>query len=248
MVVSTQVPTVTKPRPANVERAYTYASLSGYSFKDRLLIKAAGIAFYVVIRILGRTIRFEVEGWQNHEQVIEAGHLPIFSFWHEFIFTNTYWWRNRGHVVLTSQSFDGEYIARFIQRLGYGAVRGSSTRGAIGAVVEMVRLMRAGCGTCLVADGPRGPRRLAKKGAVLLAKKTGHPVLPETMALHRYWTLPSWDSFQIPKPFTRAKLFLAPPIYVPNDADEKMLEAKREELQHALGNLDDRAEEWRARL
>src|SRR5688500_19433593 len=76
---------------------------------------------------------------------------------------------------MTSRSFDGEYIARFIQRFGYGAVRGSSTRGGVGAIVEMVRLMRAGLPTAFTIDGPKGPRYVAKMGAVLLAKKTGQP-------------------------------------------------------------------------
>ena len=76
-----------------------------------------------------------------------AGRQPIYTFWHDCIFLSTYYWRQRGIVVMTSQSFDGEYIARFIQRFGFGAARGSSTRGATGALVEMVRLMRAGCPT-----------------------------------------------------------------------------------------------------
>jgi lysophospholipid acyltransferase (LPLAT)-like uncharacterized protein len=97
------------------------------------------------------------------------------------VFLATYFWQRRAIVVMTSRSFDGEYIARFIQRFGYGAARGSSSRGATGAVVEMVRLMRAGCATAFTIDGPRGPRYVAKMGAVLLAKKTGNPILPFTV-------------------------------------------------------------------
>ena len=137
---------------------------------------------------------------------------------------------------MTSQSFDGEYIARFIQRFGYGAARGSSSRGGVGAVVEMARLMRAGCTTAFTIDGPRGRRYVAKMGAVLLAKKTGQPVLPVSMAPGALLDAPSWDAFQIPKPFTRARVFVAPPIYVPADADEAVLQAKRDELQRALMN------------
>jgi len=235
-------------KPANVDRAYQFASLSAYSFSERLLIRLADLAFYFSIRLLGRTARFEVEGWDNHEAVSRAGHLPIMVFWHERIFLTTYWWRNRGIVVLTSQSRDGEYIARFIQRLGYGAVRGSSTRGSVGAVIELARLMRAGCAAGLVVDGPRGPRRIAKMGAVLLAKRTGHPILPFTTAGARYWRLKSWDRLQVPKPFTRAKVFVGSPIYVPADADENLLESKGSEMQKALEDLDRRVEEWRASL
>lgn len=221
-----------------VHRAYEFADLSDYSFKERFLIRAADLAFYFLINLVGWTARFEVSGWENHEKAEAGGGLPIYVFWHDRIFLTTYWWRNRRIVVMTSRSFDGEYIARFIQRFGYGAVRGSSTRGGVGAVVEMARLMRAGCTTAFTIDGPKGPRYIAKMGAVLLAKKTGQPIVPVTMALKRYWTLPSWDLFQIPKPFTRARVYVEPPIYVPADADEEMLAAKRDELQRVLEDLN----------
>jgi lysophospholipid acyltransferase (LPLAT)-like uncharacterized protein len=107
--------------------------------------------------------------------------------------------------------------------------------------------MRAGCTASVVTDGPKGPRYVAKTGALLLAKKTGQPVLPVTMTLDRYWTLPSWDSFQVPKPFTRARVYVAPPIYVPPDADDAALEAKRDELQRALDEINRRGDEWRAK-
>ena len=230
----------------SVERAYKFADLSSYPLKKRLLISLADLTFYSLISVLGRTARFEVEGWENHEKVIKKGGLPIYVFWHDRIFLTTYWWRRRRIVVMTSRSFDGEYIARFIQRFGYGAARGSSTRGGVGAVVEMARLMRAGCTTSFTIDGPKGPRYVAKMGAVLLAKKSGHPVLPVTMALARHWTLPSWDRFQIPKPFTRAKVYVAEPIYVSGDANEAALQAKRDELQRVLDDLTRRGDEWRA--
>src|SRR5687767_14118356 len=221
-----------------VNRAYEFAGLSEYSFKERLLILAADLAFYVLINLIAFTARFEVSGWANHEKAEADGGLPIYDFWHDRMFLTTYWWRKRRIVVMTSRSFDGEYIARFIQRFGYGAVRGSSTRGAVGAVVEMARLMRAGCTTAFTIDGPKGPRYVAKMGAVLLAKKTGQPILPVTMALDRYWTTPSWDKFQIPKPFTRARIYVAPPIYVRADADDNVLAEKRNELQEALDELN----------
>jgi lysophospholipid acyltransferase (LPLAT)-like uncharacterized protein len=230
---------------ASVERAYEFADLSAYPFKKRLLIRLADLAFYSLINILGGLARFEVEGLEHYEEVTSKGGLPIYCSWHDRIFLATYWWRRRRIVVMTSQSFDGEYIARFIQRFGYGSARGSSTRGGVGAVVEMARLMRAGCTTGFTIDGPKGPRYVAKMGAVLLAKKSGHPVLPFTVALARYWTLPSWDKFQIPKPFTRAKVFVAEPIYVPADADEKRLQEKRDELQRVLDDLTRRGEQWR---
>jgi len=228
-----------------VARAYEFADLSAYSPKQRLLIRAADLAFFVLINVIGRTIRWQVEGWENWEAATSGGQVPIYTFWHNRIFTGTYFWRKRGIVVMTSQSFDGEYIARFIQRFGYGAARGSSTRGAVGAIVEMARLMRAGLPTAFTIDGPKGPRYVAKMGAVLLAKKTGQPILPFTITTRRFWKAKrSWDGFQVPFPFTRARVDVAPPVHVSADANDEGLEAKRAELQAALDRINEVGKAW----
>lgn len=232
--------TIGKDPQANIARAYSFADLSAYSFRERLMIRAADVVFFLLIKIIGCTVKFTVEGWENWEAASAEGRLPIYTFWHNRVFLSTYFWRRRGIVVMTSRSFDGEYIARFIQRFGYGAARGSSTRGSTGAVVEMIRLMRAGCPTAFTIDGPRGPRYEAKMGAVLLASKTGHPILPFTITAERFWEArKSWDGFQVPKPFTRAHVGIAPPIFVRPDADEEELKAKRDELQRALDELNE---------
>jgi hypothetical protein len=222
-----------------VERAYRFADLSGYTRRERFLIRAADLAFYLLVRLLGRTIRFRVEGWEHWEEAHERGGPPIQAFWHDRILLATYYFRDRRIVVMTSQSFDGEYIARFIQRLGYGAARGSSTRGGVGALVEMIRLVRAGLPAGFTVDGPRGPRHVAKTGALLLAKKTGRPVLPFTVNPERFWTLKSWDRFRVPRPFTRATVRIAPPLYVPPDTDDAALEDLRRQLQRTLEEISD---------
>jgi lysophospholipid acyltransferase (LPLAT)-like uncharacterized protein len=222
-----------------VARAYKFADLSAYSPKQRFLIRAADLTFFSLINLIGRTIRWQVEGWENWEAASREGHAPIYTFWHNRVFLGTYFFRKRSIVVMTSKSFDGEYIARFIQRFGYGAVRGSSTRGAVGAIIEMTRLMRNGLATGFTIDGPKGPRYVAKMGAVLLAKKTGQPILPFTITAKRFWEAKrSWDGFQVPLPFTRARLIIAPPIYVAADTDDEALETKREELQAALDEIN----------
>ncbi len=217
-----------------MERAYRFAELSGYSFKQRLAVRAAAWVFYALIRLIGLTLRFDVEGREHWEGASLNNRLPVYTFWHDRIFAGTYFFRGRGIVIMTSQSFDGEYIARFIQRFGYGAARGSSTRGGVGALVELARLVRRGCPAGFAIDGPRGPRHVAKMGAVLLAKKTGQPVLPFGVNADRFWSLKSWDRMQIPVPFARVRVRFAPPVVVPADADEETLDAKREELQRAL--------------
>ena len=222
--------------PARVD---CFADLSGYTLKQRLIIRAADLAFYTLINLIGRTVRFSVEGREHWERALQGGQQPIYTCWHNRVFLATYFFRHRRIVVMTSRSFDGEYIARFIQRFGFGASRGSSSRGAVGALVEMIKLVRQGRPAGFMIDGPRGPRYVAKMGAVLLAKKTGAPVLPFSVNAERYYSAPSWDRFQVPYPFTRARVQLAPPIYVPPGADETALAAKRDELQHALDALND---------
>ncbi len=246
MQVSAQPPVADareRPRSSNLDRAYTFARLTTYSFTDRLLIRAADLAFFLLIKLIGRTVKFEIQGWENWEAASSDGKIPIYTFWHNRVFLSTYFWQQRRIVVMTSRSFDGEYIARFIQRFGYGAARGSSTRGSTGAVVGMVRLMRAGCPTAFTIDGPKGPRYVAKMGAVLLAKKTGNPILPFTITAKEFWEAKkSWDGFQVPKPFTRARVDIAAPIYVSPEADEEELKAKRDELQRALDELNQSGE------
>lgn len=240
-------PTHREQPNARTTRAYSFADLSSYSFKDRFLIRAADLAFFVLIKLIGSTVKFEIEGWENWEAASGAEKIPIYTFWHNRVFLSTYFWQRRRIVVMTSQSFDGEYIARFIQRFGYGAARGSSTRGATGAVVEMVRLMRAGSPTAFTIDGPKGPAYVAKMGAVLLAKKTGHPILPFTITARKFWKAEkSWDGFQVPRPYTRALVGIASPIFVSPEAGDDELKARRDELQLALDELNRRGEDWRS--
>ncbi|MDQ2747713.1 MAG: lysophospholipid acyltransferase family protein [Acidobacteriota bacterium] len=228
-----------------IEKSYAAADLSAYSFGKRALIHLADWIFYLLIKFIGKTIRYETDDWENFERIERAGHQPIYAFWHNRIFAGTYFFRDRGIVIITSQSFDGEYIARFIQRFGYGAVRGSSTRGGVGALVEMIRLSKKGLPMGFSVDGPRGPKYVAKTGAILLAKKTGNPLMPFVFECEKYRTLNNWDKLQIPKFFTRAKLFIGEPIYVAKDADEAEIENKRLELQRKLDEATANGEQWR---
>jgi lysophospholipid acyltransferase (LPLAT)-like uncharacterized protein len=228
------------------EKADRFADLSAYSFKQRLVIRAADLGIYSLIHLIGRTVRFEVEGWEHVEAAARAGQLPIYAFWHDAIFLSTYYWRQRGIAVMNSQSFDGEYCARFSQRFGYRSVRGSSTRGGVGALIEMMRMMRQGCPVAFTSDGPKGPRHVASMGSVFLAKKTGQPILPMTITAAKFWELSrTWDRFQIPRPFTRACVQIAAPIFVLPDTDKTALEVRRVQVQAALDDLERRGQDWR---
>src|SRR6187551_2526308 len=245
--IITQIGSYSLTVPEQNDKLFRLAPLSGYTFKERISIRTADAAFYLCIRLLGMSTRFEVRGIENLQAIETAGKLPIYCFWHDRILLGTWFFRNRGIVVLTSQSFDGEYIARFIQRLGYGAVRGSSSRGGSKALVKMIKAMRAGLPMGFSVDGPRGPRHVARPGPVILAKKTGNPILPFVLEPQKFWTVNSWDKMQIPKPFTRACVIIGEPIYVKADANDAEINAKLAEVQRSLYSLVKQAQKWRGR-
>lgn len=231
--------------PQQNDKVFQFAPLSDYSLKQRLMIRLADAGFFLAIMLLGSTTRFEVIGNEHLSAIESSGKIPIYTFWHDRIFLGTYFWRRRGIVVLTSKSFDGEYIARFIQRFGYGAIRGSSSRGGSRALVEMIKAMRNGLPMAFTLDGPRGPKYEAKLGPVALAKKTGNPILPFIIEPKNFWQTKSWDKMHVPKPFTNAAVFIGEPIYVDANADDTQIEKKLAELQVSLDRLVELGKSWR---
>lgn len=224
---------------------YRFASLDKYSFRERFLIRVADLFLYSLIFLLGKTIKFEFEGKEYLDEIKQNGKVPIYAFWHNRIFLATYFFRDQNIVVMASQSFDGEYISRFIQRFGYGAARGSSTRGGVGAIVKMIRLMREKIPTAFTIDGPKGPRYEAKNGACILAKKSRNPIIPIIFEAKSFRTIGSWDKLQIPKPFTKAKIIAAEPVFVEQNATDEEIEKSRKELQTKLDELTEIAKQWR---
>jgi lysophospholipid acyltransferase (LPLAT)-like uncharacterized protein len=197
------------------------------------------------LSLVGRTLRWEISGWENWEAARKAGKGLIYTVWHREIFSATWFWRKRGIVVMTSQNFDGEYIARIIQKLGYGAARGSSSRGSVRALVEMRKAMGSGRDGGFTIDGPRGPRFVAKPGSVILAKATGAAILCFHAAVRRAFVFrKSWDQTQFPYPFSRAAMLIAPPIFVSPEADENEQARKLQEVQAALDGLRVRGDDW----
>jgi lysophospholipid acyltransferase (LPLAT)-like uncharacterized protein len=209
----------------------------------RLQVAAIAGLGYPLISALGHTLTFRVEGLQHYDAIVASGRQPVMAFWHGRILPATFYFRRRGIVVITSENFDGEWIARIIERFGYGTARGSTSRGARKAMVRMVRAMKAGRPTGFTLDGPRGPARVAQPGAVWLAHATGNPILPFHLESARAWTLRSWDRTQIPKPFTDVSLVVGEPIEVPGDATDGQLEGARELLERRLTALETRARE-----
>ena len=233
--------------PSAKEAVYSFAGLDEYPLKDRIAIRAINVLCFVLLTVIGPTIRFEIEGWENYEKVIAGGRLPVWATWHDRIVTSLFHLKYSGIVVMASRSKDGEYIARLVQRFGFGVVRGSSSRGAARALIEMRRIMAAGKETLFTVDGPRGPRYVAKPGPVYLAKLTGGPILPFMVEPKSCWTLNTWDKLQIPRPFSKALFRIAEPVDVPPDASEETIAAKIGEMQASLDGLVARGLEWSSR-
>jgi lysophospholipid acyltransferase (LPLAT)-like uncharacterized protein len=174
----------------------------------------------------------------------QAGGQVIWTFWHCHILSLAWNHRRRGVVVLVSQHGDGETITQVIHRLGYGTVRGSTTRGGVRAALEMARLGRAGFPLSVTPDGPRGPRHVVQPGIVLIAQRSGLPVVPLTAAMRRGKRLASWDRFEIPAPFSRILVLVGEPITVPAEIAEADRPAWTARIQQALDLLEARAEAW----
>jgi lysophospholipid acyltransferase (LPLAT)-like uncharacterized protein len=189
---------------------------------------------------LCRTYRFRVEGAEHYDAVVRSGRQPILALWHGRILPGLHYFRNRGVVVITSQNFDGEWIAKILHRFGFGTARGSTSRGGARALVQLRKDLAGGNPAAFTVDGPRGPARVVQDGVLFLAGATGHPIVPYHIESARHWTLRSWDRTQIPRPFTDVALVIGPPIDVPS-TDRAMLDMKRDELTRALHTLESRA-------
>ena len=211
------------------------------SWRKRAEVAAIAGVGYPLINTLGHTLRWRVEGWHHLEAIWASGRQPVMAFWHGRILPATFYFRRRGIVVITSENFDGEWIARIIERFGYGTARGSTSRGAKRAMLRLVREMRAGRAAGFTVDGPRGPARVVQPGAVWLAGATGNPVLPFHLEASAHWTMKSWDRTQVPKPFATVALAIGAPIEIAAGLTDAELEDSRVMLQDRLLQLESRA-------
>jgi len=211
----------------------------------RIQIPIIAALVYSVIRILGPTLRFEVLGWQNAENVYASGRRCIWAFWHRVIIPVVWWRRNRGVVVMNTTAFDGQWTRKVIEWMGYGTAQGSSSRGGLRGLAVMARRIDEGHDCAFTIDGPRGPRYVAKPGPVMLARRTGAPVVVFHIGVEHGKTFEkTWDHFLLPTPFTKTIMIFAPPVEVPPDADAALLEAKHAEMQKELERVRDVAENW----
>ena len=190
-----------------------------------------------LIRIWFATCRIRVHGEEQWRSTLGAGKPIVASFWHYTMLFVFYQMRRESGVVMVSASRDGEYIARLAQELGFSTARGSRNNRGMQALKDLLKAAAAGRNTAIVADGSQGPPRVAQPGAILLASRTGEPILPMMWSASRYIAIPSWDRTAIPRPFSRVDFLYGEPLAIPADLKAEGIEEYRLELERRLNDL-----------
>jgi lysophospholipid acyltransferase (LPLAT)-like uncharacterized protein len=212
-----------------------------FTLWQRFLLWLITWAGYLAIRAIGPTLRFSISWEEGSPGSLETRPI-VYSFWHTCMIPAMYLWRDLKIRVMSSDSFDGEYTGRIMQKFGFVKIRGSSSRFAVRAVLGMRRDLEQGWTVAFTLDGPRGPKYVVKPGPVLLSRATGVPMAVFHIALTDAWVLNTWDGLMIPKPFSRALMRVSRTIAVPSDASEAERDVFLEELQGALDGCREFAE------
>ncbi|MEO7029318.1 MAG: lysophospholipid acyltransferase family protein [Acidobacteriaceae bacterium] len=190
--------------------------MAAYTRMQRLALAVVPPLAAAFIRALGATLRYRDINAPGVRVGIEIPGPVVFAFWHRTLLVCAHRFRNKGIAILISPSFDGELIARTVERLGFYPVRGSSSRGGAAGLRNMAQAYAKGHRCAITADGPRGPNMVAKPGVVQLAELTGATWIGVYYALpNRAWQFRSWDRFLIPKPFSNVTFTW--PAHVPPD-------------------------------
>jgi lysophospholipid acyltransferase (LPLAT)-like uncharacterized protein len=206
-----------------------------FSLAQRIRLWFISWATYLAIALIGPTLRYSIS-WEEPPSPPDAIYEKpvIYSFWHRAVFPSAWLWRKTGIAVMVSRSFDGEYIARTIEKLGFVAVRGSSSRGGAKALLGLRSQLERGNLVAFTIDGPRGPKYVAKPGPVLLARASAFPMAAFYVALSDAWVLNTWDALMIPKPFSKALVRFSAKVRVPAEAAEAEMDAQMAEFQRQL--------------
>ena len=213
-----------------------------------LLIKGVGVAGAWSIRRLVGTVKFHfryADPSVNPEETRRQGQPYIYAFFHEVMLFPAYYWNWPEMHILISDHADGEMITQVVRRLGFGVIRGSTTRGGARAHRELENVKG---NLCYTPDGPRGPRRHVSQGMIYTASRLGLPIVGAGMAFSRCWRANSWDRFAVPKPFSEATCVVPAAVRVPRDANRETLEEYRLLVERSMNQASQEAETWAAEL
>lgn len=212
--------------------------------KQRFYLWLATYIAGFLIRIIRKTSRLYSVGDEYSQNLHEFGERCILASWHGSVIAPIMKHMDEGLVVLASEHGDGEIIARVLKSLGFGLIRGSTTRGGSRAMAEMIKRLKTPGKIAITPDGPKGPYRKFKMGAVVLAQKTGAPIVPLASYSNSPFILNSWDKFQIVKPFGKFVIVYGPPILVESDSTPGELEEIRDYVEQEMHKLDIQAETY----
>jgi lysophospholipid acyltransferase (LPLAT)-like uncharacterized protein len=201
--------------------------------KKKLAIK--GIQGFIFLT--GVTAKISWFGKEIIDELIEKSQPFIICAWHHDIYFSSWLLKDFELTALISSSKDGEYINQILSGFGFRAVRGSSTRGGIGAMKQLVRCLKDGNAVAITPDGPQGPIHKIQEGIVALAKMTGVPIIPWRYEASSCWKLNSWDSHKIPKPTTKIRSVFGQPLYVPKSASSSEFGKYCQQLEMLMNDL-----------
>jgi len=211
---------------------------------SKLRWRLVGVLGKLVLWLWAKSTRMRILGEEDYRKLRKQGKPVIFLVWHGRIFIVPYFFRRRGIMPLISPSKDGEIAAQIMSRWGYRIIRGSSSHALIRVWSEMKRELQSRGELIIVPDGPRGPNRKMKLGALRLAQETGAILVPFTFSTLRKKFLRSWDNFLIFYPFSRVVAMYGEHFTVNPGLEDDELEREREKIERFMVHMDERADRF----
>lgn len=228
---------------AQPETTQTDAEQEEESAKQARILKRSrrlGTLIFLLVRTIFRTLRLKII---NEEALDTQGRGAIFVTWHGRSLIPANVFAGKKYWALISLSRDGELQNQIFQRLGFQTIRGSTGRGGVKGALQMARKVKEGGVLAFTPDGPRGPTHKCQLGVILMAEKSGAPIITMGLSSRRRWLIKSWDSYMIPAPFSRTYFVLGEPLYVPAGLDDAGRKAYAERLEILLNRVEKQAEE-----
>ena len=219
-------------------------NLKPKNFVKKLQFYLATHFGWLVILLLGSTLRLRLEGQKYFEQLSTTGKGIVFALWHGRMLVPIFLHRRQGIVALVSQHLDGEMIAQTLFRLGYQTIRGSSTRGGKEAFHKMVASLKQRKWCAVIPDGPRGPRHHFKPGTVYMAQQSSAYILPLTFSAEKKIQFNSWDRFVLPKPFSKTVVIYGKPFYINPELKGKSLIRLVQQIETQMIKLEKAADAY----